>query len=74
MEEKIKKIINDLKPYLNSEGGDVEFIKYEDNFVYIKLTGACLHCAFRDDTIKYGILAQIQEEVPEVKDIITVDL
>lgn len=73
MEEKIKKIINDLRPYLNSDGGDIQFIKYEENYIYAKLSGACLHCALRDNTIKDGILARIKEEVPEVKDIIVVD-
>ena len=37
MENKIKELILDLKPLINQDGGDIEFIRYEDNFVYIKL-------------------------------------
>ena len=48
MEDKIKNVLNELKPYLNSDGGDVEFIKYENNHVYIKLNGACQNCFHKD--------------------------
>ena len=74
MEDKIKNIIEDLRPYLNSDGGDIEFIKYENKTVFIKLTGACAHCAYQDNTINDGILSYLQEKVPEIENIITVDL
>ena len=38
MEEKINYVLDNLRPYLNSDGGDVEFIKYEDGIVFVKLT------------------------------------
>ncbi len=37
--DKIKKMVEELRPYLNMDGGDIEFIKYEDNYLYVKLTG-----------------------------------
>ena len=40
MEQKIKDIIEDLRPLINQDGGDIEFIRYEDNYVFIKLSGA----------------------------------
>jgi Fe-S cluster biogenesis protein NfuA len=73
-ETKIIEIINQLRPYLNSDGGDIEYIKYEDNYVYIKLYGACAACAFRDYTIEDNILEAIKEEVPEVEGIINVEI
>ena len=42
--EKIKDIIDQIKPFIMSDGGDVSFVKYEDNIVYIKLYGACQDC------------------------------
>ena len=74
VEFKIVGVINHLRPYLNSDGGDVEFVKYEDGFVYIKLYGACAACAFKDFTIEDNILEAIKEIVPEVQDIIVVDI
>ena len=49
LENKIKKMVEELRPYLNMDGGDIEFIKYEDNYLYVKLTGACQHCMFQDN-------------------------
>ncbi len=71
-EEKIKEIINKLKPYLISDGGDIEFVKYENNIVYIKMLGACAGCALLDYTLKDGIEMAIKEEVPEVKEVINI--
>ena len=74
MESKIKELIEDLRPLLNQDGGDIEFIRYEDKFVYIKLTGACQNCGFQDETITYGIEAYLKEQVPEIEGVINVTL
>ena len=71
-EEKIKEIIDKLKPYLISEGGNIEFVKYEDNIVYIRMMGACANCEMLDLTLKDGIEASIISEIPEVKEVINV--
>ncbi len=68
-EEKIKEIINKLRPYLIGDGGDIEFVKYEDGIVYIKMLGACAGCALIDYTLKDGVEMAIKEEVPEVKEV-----
>lgn len=73
-EKLIKEVINDIKPYLNSDGGDIEFIKYEDKYVYVKLFGACSHCGYQDFTLNEGILDLIKEKVPEVISIINVEI
>ena len=72
VEEKIKDIINKLKPFLISEGGNIEFIKYENNVVYIKMMGACVNCEMLDLTLKDGIETSIISEIPEVKEVVNV--
>ena len=74
MEEKIKDLINDLRIYMNMDGGDIEFIKYENNVLYVKLTGACADCMMQDTTINVNLLNAIKEEIPEIKEIINVEL
>ena len=74
MEERIKNLIDDLKIYINMDGGDIEFIKYENNILYVKLTGACADCLIQDQTLNVNLLNAIKEEIPEVKEIINVDL
>ncbi|MBQ8901569.1 MAG: NifU family protein [Bacilli bacterium] len=72
--EKIKEMIEQIRPYLNMDGGDIEYIKYEDNYVYIKLYGACTNCLMQDNTINDGLLTMFQEEIPEIKGIINIPL
>lgn len=71
-QEKIIEIINTLKPFLQAEGGDIEFIKYEDNIVYIKMLGACANCEMLDFTLTDGIETAICDEVPSVKRVVNV--
>lgn len=68
-EQKIKEIIDKLRPFLINEGGNIEFVKYEDNIVYIKMMGACVNCEMLDFTLKDGIEATIIDEVPSVKEV-----
>lgn len=74
IEEQIKKLLDNLRPYLQMEGGDIEYIKYEDNYVYIKLTGACAHCDYQDHTIKDGIEEMLKSEIPEIQGVINIEL
>lgn len=71
-EEKIKEIIEKLRPFLISDGGDIEFVKYEDHIVYIRMMGACVNCQMMDFTLKDGIEAAIQEEIPEVLEVVNI--
>ena len=72
-EEKIKEIIDKLRPFLINDGGNIEFVKYEENIVYIKMMGACVNCQMLDFTLKDGIEATIVSEVPEVKEVVIVN-
>lgn len=66
IEAEIIKILEKIRPYLNSEGGDLDFVKFEDGIVYIKMLGACMDCGALDSTLKDGIEALLVEYVPEV--------
>ncbi len=65
-EQKIKDLIEKIRPYLINDGGDLEFIKYEKNVVYVKLTGACEGCPMMDITLKDGIEELLKNEIPEI--------
>ena len=66
MLSKIKVILNKIRPYLQQDGGDVEFVEFKEGIVYVKLLGACVGCASADLTLKEGIEALLLEEVPGV--------
>ncbi|MCR5462678.1 MAG: NifU family protein [bacterium] len=71
-EEQVIDVINRIRPYLNSDGGDVEFVKFENGIVYVKLVGACAGCAMQDATLKDGLEALLLEEVPGVVEVVNV--
>ena len=68
-ELQIISLIDRIRPYLISDGGNLEFIKYENNIVYVRLFGACKDCAMIDVTLKDGIEEMIINEIPEVKEV-----
>ena len=74
VETKIIHVIDKIRPFLVSDGGNIQFIKYEDNIVYVSLLGACAGCAMIDITLKDGIEELIINEIPEVKEVVNVDL
>jgi Fe-S cluster biogenesis protein NfuA len=51
---------------LQRDGGDVEFIRFEEGIVYVKLSGACVGCSFIDYTLRDGLEQVLIEEVPGV--------
>ena len=65
-DEKIIEIIDKKRPYLNQDGGDIEFIKFDDGICYVSLKGACAGCMFADMTISNTVEEILTAEVPEV--------
>ena len=72
-ELKIIALIDKIRPFLVSDGGNLEFVKYENNIVYVRLMGACKDCVMMDITLKDGIEELIINEVPDVKEVVNVD-
>lgn len=70
--DKIIKLIDDLRPFLVSDGGDIQFVKFEEGIVYVRMLGACSNCAMVDFTIKDGVEAILVNEIPEVKQVIQI--
>lgn len=67
--EEIKKVIHKLRPYLQRDGGDIEFVEFKDGIVYVKMLGACAGCSMLDDTLKDGVEQILMEEVPAVLEV-----
>lgn len=72
-ELKIMALVDKIRPFLVSDGGNLEFVKYENNIVYVRLMGACKDCVMMDITLKDGIEELIINEVPEVKEVVNID-
>lgn len=64
--DQIKEVLAFLRPYLQRDGGDVEFVDYTDGIVQVRFLGACVGCAISDVTLYDGIERALIEEVPGV--------
>ncbi|MDD2469403.1 MAG: NifU family protein [Bacilli bacterium] len=73
LENKIKEVLNTIRPFLMSDGGDVEFVRFEDGIVYVKLLGACRHCALADMTLESMVEEALIFEIPEVIKVVSVN-
>ncbi len=74
IEEKIKKVIAEIKPSLQAHGGDVQFISYDKKrgIVSVKLLGMCVGCPMAEITLKQGIEEELKRQIPEVKEVVSV--
>jgi len=68
MEEKIIAVLEKIRPYLQNDGGDLEFVSFDQvsGIVYIRMVGACLDCIGIDETLKLGIEVLVMDEVEGV--------
>ena len=64
--DSIKAVLEKVRPFLQNDGGDIEFVDYKDGIVYVKVFGACVGCVALDDTIKEGVEMILTEEVPGI--------
>ena len=71
--KKINEVLDKIRPYLENDGGNVEFKRYENGVVYISLMGACSNCPMVDLTLKEGIETALISEVPEVIKVVNED-
>ena len=70
MKQQVEDVINQVRPMLQADGGDVEFLGVtDDGIVKVKLTGACGSCQFSTMTLKHGIESRLKELVPGVKEV-----
>jgi len=66
--EKIKAVLEQLRPYLQADGGDMDLVEITDDYIVrVRLTGACGTCPMSTMTLKAGIEGTLKREIPEVQ-------
>jgi len=73
MREKVEGVLEKIRPALVRDGGNVELVDVNDGTVQVRLTGACAGCPFSTMTLKMGIEKILQQEIPEVKEVVAVE-
>lgn len=70
LEKRVKNILDQVRPYLQQDGGDVSFVELTDDMVVmVKLTGACGSCPYSTMTLKNGIESVMKKSIPEIKSV-----
>lgn len=70
MKEEVQKAIEELRPHLQADGGDVELVDVsDDGVIKVRLLGACEGCPMRQMTLTHGITRFLKKKVPEVKEV-----
>ncbi len=72
MREKVESALEDIRPFLQADGGDVELVDISsDGIVKVRLTGACGGCPMSNMTLKMGVERQLKKRVAEVKEVVS---
>jgi Fe-S cluster biogenesis protein NfuA len=75
IENKVRNVIDQIKPYLQQDGGDIEFVSLtEDYIVNVNLLGACGSCPFSTMTLKNGVEQAVRKAIPEIKSVEAINL
>lgn len=64
--EKIKAVLDEMRPMIHNHGGDIHFVRFENGVVYVALHGACNSCPISFVTLKMGIEARLKERIPGI--------
>lgn len=73
LRERVSAVIDQIRPYIQSDGGDIELVNVDDQgVVQVRLRGACVGCPASQMTLKLGVERNLQEKVPEVTEVICV--
>ena len=70
--ENVEKVLDELRPFLMADGGNVEIAEIDGPIVKVRLQGACGSCPSSTMTLKMGIERKLRETIPEVSDVIQV--
>ena len=71
--ERIQVVLEELRPAILQDGGDIHFVRFENGTVFVQLHGACVSCPISFITLKMGLEAQLKEKVPGVESVVSVD-
>jgi Fe-S cluster biogenesis protein NfuA len=69
MKEKVQEVLDQIRPRLQADGGDVELVDVQDGIVQVRLQGSCKGCPMSQLTLKMGIERLLKEQIPEVTEV-----
>jgi len=71
-DKEVNEVLDDIRPWLQADGGDVELVSVEDGVVKVKFLGGCAGCPFAGMTLQMGIENYLKQKLPEIKQVVSV--
>jgi len=68
-ENQVKEALDEVRPHLQADGGDVDFVGIENGVVKVRLKGTCANCPMSQMTIKWGVENYLKKKIPEIKSV-----
>jgi Fe-S cluster biogenesis protein NfuA len=72
LDERTREVIESFRPYIQADGGDIEFVGVQDGIAQVRLHGACTGCPHAAMTLQMGVERHLRERVPEIKGVVNV--
>ncbi len=72
LQKNVENALDEIRPFLESDGGDISLISIKDNVVTVKLQGACVGCNVNQMTLKNGVEATIKKHAPQIEEVIDI--
>tara|TARA_B100000524_G_scaffold347239_1_gene248822 strand:- start:387 stop:608 length:222 start_codon:yes stop_codon:yes gene_type:complete len=73
MKEKIEKALDEIRPFLQSDGGNIELISFTEKEVKVRLLGNCISCTVNQMTLKNGVEMTIKKHLPEIEKVTSIE-
>jgi Fe-S cluster biogenesis protein NfuA len=72
VEERTRAAVESFRPYIQADGGDIDFVKLENNIAHVRLRGACRGCPHAAMTLQMGVERHLRAQVPEIQGVVNV--
>lgn len=72
LNKKVQDALSEIRPFLESDGGNIELVSITDDVVKVKLLGNCVNCSVNQMTLKNGVEMTIKKHAPEIKEVINI--
>ena len=72
LNKKVQDALSEIRPFLESDGGNIELVSITNDVVKVKLLGNCVNCSVNQMTLKNGVEMTIKKHAPEIKEVINI--
>ena len=74
LKDRIEKALDEIRPFLENDGGDISLIEVKNKTVKVRLEGACTNCSVNQMTLKSGVEMTIKKHAPEIENVINIGI